>query len=87
MAVNRYSDSRKQISENMYQLFSYLENYKVAENEQLSGMLLYAKTEDDVQPDHEYKIKGKVFKVMHIDLNTEFTFLKEQLLKRIKTIY
>lgn len=87
MAVNRYSDSRKQISENMYQLFSYLENYKVAENEELSGMLLYAKTEDDVQPDHEYKIKGKVFKVMHIDLNTEFTFLKEQLLKRINTIY
>jgi len=87
MAVNRYSDTRKQISSNMYQLFTYLENYKVAENEQLSGMLLYAKTEDDVQPDHEYKIKGKVFKVMHIDLNTEFTFLKEQLLKRINTIY
>lgn len=87
MAVNRYSDSRKQISSNMYQLFTYLENYKVAENEQLSGMLLYAKTEDDVQPDYEYKIKGKVFKVIHIDLNNEFTFLKEQLLKRINTIY
>lgn len=87
MAVNRYSDSRKQISSNLYQLFTYLENYKVAENEQLSGMLLYAKTNDDVQPDHEYKIKGKVFKVMHIDLNTKFTFLKEQLLKRINTIY
>lgn len=87
MAVNRYSDSRKQISSNMYQLFTYLENYKVAENEQLSGMLLYAKTEDDVQPDHIYEIKGKVIQITNIDLSCNFNHIFNDLLSKNTILY
>ncbi len=80
MSNNRFNDNRKHISSNMYQLFSYLENYTVGENEKLSGMLLYAKTNDDIQPDHEYVIKGKVLKVAHIDLNVSFPLIKQKLI-------
>lgn len=48
-------------SHNLYQIFTYVKN-KEAELadtlHEVSGMLLYAKTDEDVQPDNTYQMSG-----------------------------
>ena len=58
-------------SGNMYQIFTYVKN-KDAElagkPHSVSGMLLYAKTDEDVFPDHEYSMSGNKIAVRTLDL-------------------
>ena len=62
-------------SNNMYQIFTYVKNrdYEFGEEEHtVSGMLLYAKTEEEVQPDHVYQMHGNQISVRTLDLNLPF---------------
>ena len=46
---------------NLYQIFTYVKNkeYELKDKEHsVSGMLLYAKTDDEIQPDSEYLMSG-----------------------------
>ena len=48
-------------SSNMYQIFTYVKNrdYEFGEREhKVSGMLLYAKTEEEIHPDNVYQMHG-----------------------------
>jgi 5-methylcytosine-specific restriction enzyme subunit McrC len=71
-------------SHNLYQIFAYVKN-KEAElaragvPHEVSGMLLYAKTDDDVQPDGVYHMSGNRISVRTLDLNREFTEIAAQL--------
>ena len=49
------------------------------EHESVSGMLLYAKTDEVVYPDHEYKLSGNTIAVRTLDLDKDFTEIKKQL--------
>ena len=43
------------------------------------GMLLYAKTDVESQPDKDYMISGNKICVKTLDLNQEFKFIAKQL--------
>lgn len=69
-------------SNNMYQIFTYVKNcdYDFGDKEhKVSGMLLYAKTEEEIQPDNVYQMHGNQITVRTLDLNLPFAKIAEQL--------
>ena len=69
-------------SGNLYQIFTYVKNKdsEFAETpHKVSGMLLYAKTEEAIQPDSSYQMSGNKISVKTLDLNTEFAAIAAQL--------
>lgn len=69
-------------SNNLYQIFTYVKNrhYDFKDKPHVvSGMLLYAKTEEEIQPDTVYQIHGSKISVKTLDLNVEFSKIAEQL--------
>lgn len=74
-------------SNNMYQIFTYVKNrdYEFGEREhKVSGMLLYAKTEEEIQPDNVYQMHGNQITVRTLDLNRPFSEIASQLDEIIK---
>lgn len=69
-------------SNNLYQIFTYVKN-KDAEfgdnSHEVSGMLLYARTDETVQPDNTYWMSGNKISVKTLDLNCEFIEISKQL--------
>ncbi len=69
-------------SANLYQIFTYVKN---KENElsnvphKVSGMLLYAKTDEEITPNNSFKMTGNRIDVKTLDLNCEFCKIKKQL--------
>jgi len=71
---------------NLYQIFTYVKNKEVelqGKDVEVSGMLLYAKTNADIQPDSDYVMSGNKISVKTLDLNQEFSEIKYQLDKLI----
>ena len=69
-------------SNNLYQIFTYVKNrdYAFGDTEHtVSGMLLYAKTEEEIQPDNVYQMHGNQIVVRTLDLNLPFAEIVEQL--------
>lgn len=69
-------------SNNMYQIFTYVKNrdYEFGEEEhKVSGMLLYAKTEEEIQPNNVYQMHGNQITVSTLDLNLPFSEIASQL--------
>lgn len=69
-------------SGNLYQIFTYVKNkdseYGDAPHD-VAGMLLYAKTDAQVQPDHVYHMSGNKISVRTLDLNCDFSGIAAQL--------
>ena len=69
-------------SGNMYQIFTYVKN-KDAElankPHEVSGMLLYAKTDEDIYPENEYRMSGNRIEVRTLNLDEDFASIKAQL--------
>lgn len=63
----------------MYQIYTYVKNYDIEKTGNVSGMLLYAKTDELILPNNEYKMGGNQIKVKTLDLDCEFEKIKEQL--------
>lgn len=80
-------DIQKNRSGNLYQIFTYVKN-KEAElsgrPHEVSGMLLYAKTDEEIYPDQSYHMSGNKISVCTLDLNCEFEKIKEQLIRLAK---
>lgn len=66
-------------SGNLYQIFTYVKNWNAAPEETVSGMLLYAHTDDAVQPDNDYQMSGNQISVKTLDLNCDFSLISAQL--------
>ncbi len=66
-------------SGNLYQIFTYVKNWKAAPGETVSGMLLYARTEADIQPNQDYQMSGNRISVKTLDLDCDFSVIKAQL--------
>lgn len=67
-------------SHNLYQIFTYVKNRQAAfAGEQVSGMLLYARTDEAIQPDNVYHMSGNRISVMTLDLNRPFSEIAGQL--------
>lgn len=68
-------DVRTLHSHNLYQIFAYVKNREAgfgSEAHRVSGMLLYARTDEAVQPDEVYQMSGNQISVKTLDLNQEF---------------
>lgn len=81
MAMKFEGGAAKQKSGNLYQIFTYVNNWQPAENEMVGGMLLYAKTISDEQPSHYYEINGNKISVLNLDLNQNFESIRTELIK------
>ena len=69
-------------SNNLYQIFTYVKNKEEELKNQpheVSGMLLYAKTDEDIYPDNEYKMSGNLISVRTLNLDVDFSVIKKQL--------
>ncbi len=69
-------------SNHLYQIFTYVKNKDLEIGEVphvVSGMLLYAKTEEQIQPDSSYQMSGNRISVKTLDLNHEFAEIAKQL--------
>ena len=75
-------DTRSIHSGNLYQIFTYVKNKKAEFGDKtntVSGMLLYARTDEPVQPDNRYRMSGNIISVRTLDLNKEFPEIAAQL--------
>lgn len=71
-------------SGNIYQIFTYVKNKefeleKSGKSHRVSGMLLYAKTVDVIQPDSVFQMHGNQIEVTTLDLYQPFSAIKKSL--------
>ena len=69
-------------SNNLYQIFTYVKNKDTSFGDELhtvSGMLLYAATDEAIQPDNSYQMSGTKISVQTLDLNQDFSEIASQL--------
>lgn len=74
-------------SSNLYQIFTYVKNreYQFGQCENtVSGMLLYAKTDAEIQPNYVYQMHGNQISVKTLDLNLPFLEIARQMDKIIE---
>lgn len=83
-ATQTHYDARTLHSNNLYQIFAYVKNKHselVGTSRVVSGMLLYAQTDDEAPLDQTYRMSGNKICVKTLDLNCEFSKIAEQLNK------
>lgn len=74
-------------SGNMYQVLSYVKNKESSFDGEVSGMLLYAKTDESLTPNQNLKILGNHFCIRTLDLNTDFDQIKNELNEIVNTFF
>lgn len=78
-SMQTYYDSTSLHSSNLYQIFTYVKNMDTDNNGSISGMLLYAKTDERITPDNTYSMSGNRIYVRTLDLNQPFPIIQSQL--------
>ena len=67
-------------SSNLYQIHTYVTEYDEGHTGKVDGMLLYAKTQEEITPDGQMKHRdGNTIFFRTLDLNTDFETIKERL--------
>lgn len=67
-------------SNNLYQIHTYVTEYDEEHKGNVDGMLLYAKTQEEITPDGQMKFKdGNTIYFRTLDLNTDFETIKKRL--------
>jgi 5-methylcytosine-specific restriction enzyme subunit McrC len=79
MQTNSLFNNRTLHSNNMYQIFTYVKNMDFTHSGNVTGLLLYAKTDEDIVPDNDYIIGGNRISVKTLDLNADFSNISRQL--------
>lgn len=74
-------------SGNLYQIFTYVKNKEIelaTQPHEVSGMLLYAKTDEAVLPNNSYVMSGNKISVKTLDLDCDFSEIANQLNKIVE---
>ncbi|MGM9540186.1 5-methylcytosine-specific restriction endonuclease system specificity protein McrC [Anaerovibrio sp.] len=66
-------------SGNIYQIFTYVKNQDKANTGNVAGMILYAKTQEDITPDCLFNMGGNQIGAKTLDLNCDFKLIAKQL--------
>jgi 5-methylcytosine-specific restriction enzyme subunit McrC len=66
-------------SADIYQIYSYVKNSNTIFSGNVAGMLLYAKTDEEITPDYEFSISGSKISVKTLDLTGDFSEIRKQL--------
>ena len=69
---------------NLYQLFTYVKNMDINHDGSVSGMLLYAKTDEEFQPKNQFMMDGNKISVDSLDLSMPFSEIAAQLEKIVE---
>lgn len=80
--MQSYYNAHTVHSGNMYQIFTYVKNKEASFGDRphkVSGMLLYARTDEEIQPDNTYQMTGNQISVHTLDLNQKFPEIAAQL--------
>ena len=76
---NNLYNSNSIRSNHLYQIYSYVKNKDINHSGNVSGLLLYAKTDEEFIPNNNYLIDGNRISVKTLDLNREFIHIRNQL--------
>jgi len=79
MTKRQFSTKETFHSHNLYQIFTYVKNATPEKYGKVSGMLLYAKTGEEITPDAEFSMSGNMIYVKSLDLGGEFSEISNQL--------
>lgn len=79
MQTNTRFNNKTLHSNNLYQMYSYVKNLDTNHTGNVSGLLLYAKTDELLIPDNVYTIDGSKITVTTLDLNQDFSGIEMQL--------
>lgn len=74
-------------SANMYQIFTYVKNKDIDSSGNVSGMLLYARTQEEISPNVDVTIGGNRILVNTLDLNSKFDLIASQLNNYIHQVF
>lgn len=79
--LTRYFNKNNFRSANLYQIFTYVKNYTAvasvtASGSEISGMLLYAKTDEQVPAESTWNMSGNTISVATLDLNNDFAEIR-----------
>lgn len=85
--MQTHFDKKSIRSGHMYQIYTYVKNLDRDRSGKVSGMLLYAHTEEEIEPDLDVVIDGNRFLVKTLDLNQEFNVIRAQLNEFIEIIF
>ena len=81
-STQQYFDSPRIHSGHLYQMFTYVKNMAARVRDvpmEVAGMVLYARTDEDVQPGLDGDFAGNGISVGALDLDADFTRIREQL--------
>lgn len=79
MQLNTRYNTKSFISGNLYQIFAYIKNKDKDNTGNVNGMLLYAKTDEDIVPNHEGMIGVNKMYVKTLDLTKGFDEVSKML--------
>ena len=77
--LQRRYDKSTLHSGNLYQIFTYVKNLDRDNTGNVGGLLLYAKTDEDITPDCMFQMSGNPIGAKTLDLNREFSLIAAQL--------
>ena len=80
--TQRQYDKNTLHSGNLYQIFTYVKNKEAELAEQphkVAGMLLYARTDEEIYPEKEYRMSGNQIGVRTLNLDGDYDMIKNQL--------
>ncbi len=80
--TQKYHNVSRLHSNNLYQIFTYVKNATISlglEPDKVSGMLLYAHTDEKIQPNNVYMMNGNRISVKTLNLNKDFSKIAAQL--------
>lgn len=80
--LQSYYDVSKIHSANLYQIFTYVKNQNMHFQNQpinVSGLLLYAKTDENLVPNNTFQLSGNQISVDTLNLNCDFSEIANQL--------
>ena len=66
-------------SANVYQIFAYVKNEDVGSTGNVAGLLLYARTDEEIVPDMDVVMSGNKISAKTLDLNCDFKEISLQL--------
>lgn len=72
-------DKQTIMSGNLYQIYTYVKNYDNDNTGNVSGLLLYAKTDEDLEPRGDYMMGKNHIGVDYLDLSVEFEDIRGKL--------
>lgn len=79
-SMSEHYDKATIHSHNQYQIFTYVMNHDKEHTGKTDGMLLYARTQEEIVPDHQARFPdGNTIYYRNLDLNKDFSEIKSQL--------